>query len=773
MHTRQGDDNAVVELATPYCFNPLRPIAALKAREVPVQLLSDRSTTTRTTPRRFAGILVALVTSMLSLQAVGAGAALAADPVPRMYQDQAFATAGSAPTEDKPQSKLWFNDGSWWALMRTAVNGTDGDPDVTIHRLQADHTWLNTGVVVDPRSGSTGDALWEAGKLYVASRVTDGDIRTVRLSYDTARDVYTVDSGFPLAIPGGEIESVTIARDSLSRLWVTFTKPDTANAAVDRVWVAHSTTSDTTWAAPYIIPVSDSTIESDDISAITTFAGKVGVMWSDQQTQAMRFAVHPDTASDSSGWTLETPYSGTRRADDHINLKSLTDDDQGRIYAAVKTSLGDSSTDASSAPSLLVLSRSSTGEWTPSTVATVGEKLTRPQLVLDATNRQLYVVMATEAGGKVYYRKSPLGASMSFTARATLLSWSGALLNNPTTAKAPVTAASGMVVLAGDSKNTMRYYHAELDIPAAATTTPAPAPAPVASFTATPTSGTAPLAVQFTDTSTGGPTAWAWTFGDGTTSTAQNPSHTFTAAGSFPVTVKATNAAGSSTSAARTITVAAAPAPAPAPSITVGASTTASNSTAVTGVVVPRPAGVANGDVLVAQFTADANPSVTTAPAGWSTVVTPLSVKTNARVFAYYHVVTDANAEPASYKWALSTAVKWNAGMTAYRGVNTTTPFDTAATTKVNTTASASMAVPGVTTTKAGALLIGGVGVDSGSVAVTPPSGWTEELESTGVQVTETAHQARPTAGATGTVTWKLDRSMLAAGWVRALRPVS
>ncbi|HPF71082.1 MAG TPA: PKD domain-containing protein [Candidatus Krumholzibacteria bacterium] len=69
--------------------------------------------------------------------------------------------------------------------------------------------------------------------------------------------------------------------------------------------------------------------------------------------------------------------------------------------------------------------------------------------------------------------------------------------------------------------------------------------APVAAFSGTPTTGTAPLAVQFTDASTNAPTAWSWTFGDGGTSTAQNPSHTYAAAGTYSVTLTASNAFGS------------------------------------------------------------------------------------------------------------------------------------------------------------------------------------------------------------------------------------
>jgi len=67
----------------------------------------------------------------------------------------------------------------------------------------------------------------------------------------------------------------------------------------------------------------------------------------------------------------------------------------------------------------------------------------------------------------------------------------------------------------------------------------------VAAFTGTPTSGVAPLAVTFTDQSTNTPTSWSWTFGDGGTATAQNPSHSYTTAGSYTVSLTATNAAGS------------------------------------------------------------------------------------------------------------------------------------------------------------------------------------------------------------------------------------
>jgi len=89
--------------------------------------------------------------------------------------------------------------------------------------------------------------------------------------------------------------------------------------------------------------------------------------------------------------------------------------------------------------------------------------------------------------------------------------------------------------------------------------------APVANFSATPVSGTAPLTVVFTDTSAGSPTAWNWTFGDGdaTNATVQNPVHTYTTAGTYTVSLNATNANGSDVSVRTDYITASGPKPAP------------------------------------------------------------------------------------------------------------------------------------------------------------------------------------------------------------------
>lgn len=95
--------------------------------------------------------------------------------------------------------------------------------------------------------------------------------------------------------------------------------------------------------------------------------------------------------------------------------------------------------------------------------------------------------------------------------------------------------------------------------------------APVASFTTSATSGAAPMTVTFTSTSTGNITGLAWDLGDGSTASGASVSKYYGAAGTYTVTLAASNAFGSTT-ASKTITLTAA-AVAPVADFTASATT--------------------------------------------------------------------------------------------------------------------------------------------------------------------------------------------------------
>ena len=155
------------------------------------------------------------------------------------------------------------------------------------------------------------------------------------------------------------------------------------------------------------------------------------------------------------------------------------------------------------------------------------------------------------------------------------------------------------------------------------------------------------------------------------------------------------------------------------------------------------------------------------APAGWSTIATVTSV-TNPRVMGYYRVV--GSAEPASYTWTLTGAVANGAGIARYVGVNPSQPIDGAPAMASGPSGTAAT-LSGVTTSTPNAMLVGCVGINSGSTSVTiaSPSGMTQAWDIAGKRH-ELADELVPPAGSTGSRTWTLSASREWAGWFVALR---
>jgi PKD repeat protein len=691
---------------------------------------------------------------------------------------------GGAATGEKPESKLWWNDGRWWADMYDTASGTYHI--WWLDRSASPERWVDSGAQLDNRPKARADTLWDGAHLYVASAVfassnasvaTANPTRLYRYSYNPLTRSYTLDSGFPVSINNVSSETIVIDKDTEGRLWATWAQ----NGSV--YYNVTAPGQDSNWGTPAPLPVANATgLDADDISTLVAFGkpasqggtgGQIGVMWSNQNASTTYFAIHND-GDPLATWrpTESVTVPGPKQSDDHLNVKQLQTDNSGRVWAVIKTSLDEVGA-GPGAPQILVVSRASQGGWSRATFGTVGDCHTRPVLMLDSANNLAHVyATAPDSGcpfagsaGSIFEKTSPM-TNLSFTSgKGTPVMRNAASpnLNNVSGSKQTVDAGTGIVMLAGNDV-TKQYWTSD---EALGTVT-----APSASFSANPTSGTAPLAVQFADGSTGPPTAWSWDFGDGGTSTAKNPSHTFAAAGTYLVTLTASNAAGSST-ATGTITVAAAAEPPPAGGIAVVGSRATGTATANSAVTLTSPMGVLANDVLLAAFTADNGPAVTP-PAGWTPIVGPLKPDSEAEAFAYFHVV-GATEAAGDYTWNLSAAQRWSGGITAYRGVDTSHPLDVATpSTKTDCTGSAtSITAPGVTTVTGGAYLIGGLGADGRLVNTNPPVGWTEAFDNGDGQMSEHAYQARSLPGSSGPITWTIDAGRCLAVWASALRPGS
>jgi hypothetical protein len=387
------------------------------------------------------------------------------------YRD--FSYSGiSAPTGQKPQSKLWFNDGIWWGVLFNSSTAK-----YQIYRFDgAKHNWGDTGVVVDERNRSRPDCLWDGTHLYVASAGTDSansnhSGRVMRYTYVTSTKHYTLDAGFPVTIARNGMEAIVLAKDAVGTLWVTYTQNS-------QVYVAHSTANDRSWVASYVLPSSGATsLLPDDLSTIVAYAGHIGIMWSNQNDSTMYFASHADGANDQE-WSTSIVMQGPKLSDDHINLKSLDGDPSGLVFAAVKSSLNDGSSPNSDASLILLLVLKPDNTWQQFTFGQVRDNHTRPIVLIDQESRQLYMFAASPccSGGVIYYKQTSLDKIVFDSGLGTpfIQMRTDTHINNVTSTKQNLNSMTGLLVVASD--DTSGYYvHNEIKISPPDTTTPSSA----------------------------------------------------------------------------------------------------------------------------------------------------------------------------------------------------------------------------------------------------------------------------------------------------------
>ncbi|MBA2768794.1 MAG: hypothetical protein H0U35_06635 [Sporichthyaceae bacterium] len=714
--------------------------------------------------RRSAAGLIALVlgTAIVLSGPVGARAAMG---VPVTYAGPTYDTTVKRPSENKPQSKLWYAAGAWWGLLVSQA-----DDRVHIFELMPNHTWRDTGVQVDDRLNSTGDAHWDAteSRLTVASRGDGSLLRVARFTLSPSR-IWSKDSGFPVTVnTGGGSESAAIDRDSTGRFWVTYTRSST-------VWVAASNdASGLTWSAGFKPNVPDVTIKSDDISSVISFRGRIGVMWSDQQSHAFRMALHVDGTPDSQ-WTVEDALAGTNLADDHINLKTVADDGQGRVYAAVKTSQDSA---GPSAPLVGVLIRTpepdGSGSWDFIVAGTVADDHTRPIIQIDKTNQELYFfATAPVSGGDIYYKKTSLANPSFGPGRGAKFLDATPVVNNVTGSKQPVTAETGMVVLAV-AEGKKQYYHAEMEL--AGGTSPPPddtaPPSTPTGLTATPSAGKVDL-TWTASTDASGISGYVLRRDGVVLTTVSGTSYAdlaVTAGQTYGYTVQARDNAGNYSGQSTTVnaTVPTGEPPPAGGAVSFRDATEGANNAEST-VTVARPASQ-EGDVLVATIDYRGQSAIT-APTGW-TLIRLDANGTAMRKATYWRLAT--SSEPASYAWTFGAKPAAVGSILAYAGVSGTAPVESSGGVVASST---SVSAPSVAASQ-GSVVIGLFGV-ARSAAISQPGGTTERTEIVSPSTTtypmtgETADRTQATTGSTGTLVAQSSVSGPNIGHVVVLRGAS
>lgn len=392
--------------------------------------------------------------------------ALAAPVAPQSYQGAPYTSQMlRPPTSEANQSKLWFHAGAWWGLMAENTGRV-----VRVHELMPDHTWRPTSAVVNADAFDAGDAAPDGDTVHVTSRQSNGWLTYVRLRFDPAARDYTATA--PVLVSDKGLRApADIVKDTTGRLWISL---DTAaglqvitSGDAGQTWSASNTLGDIT------------TGSSSESAALVAYDNRVGILWSNPLTGSFEFAYHRD-GEDPLIWTRETARTGTR-VGDHTSLKRVDGENGDTLVAAVTLAPADVGAPPDTVMTELLV-RTPDGRWSSTPVSTVADGLDQPTLAVDVTSRTLNL-LAVQDDDVVVKQASlddlqfPQGPGKVF------LQGGKGRMYFPTTTKEPVSARTGLVVLASD-QGALRYRHAEAAIPspepvADASDQSAPAPPPI------------------------------------------------------------------------------------------------------------------------------------------------------------------------------------------------------------------------------------------------------------------------------------------------------
>lgn len=361
-------------------------------------------------------------------------------------------------TGEKPQSKLWQHDGTWWAVLAAAV---PSDAGTWVWRRDG-NVW-SAVVRVSDRIDVRGDVLHAGDITHIL--LHGPQTALVSLQYNEANGSYVAwgqrPDPVPISLPGSE--TATIALDGEGRMWL-------ATETLSQIQVRWADAPYSSFSSPVTIA---SGIDDDDIAAITTLPGKIGVLWSNQQTRRFGFKTHTDGTPPGT-WSAEeqVPASalniGGGVADDHVNLAVSSD---GTLYAAVKTSY-----DTSNAPVIALLVRHSDGSWDD--LHEVDTDGTRPIVQINEQAGSLRVLYTATEGLNNILSKTTSLQNPSFSESADVVLHGQ--YNNITGTKS-FTGATSLIMAAGPSTTgttSLSWPHLAPEPTPSPTPSPTPEPSP-------------------------------------------------------------------------------------------------------------------------------------------------------------------------------------------------------------------------------------------------------------------------------------------------------
>ncbi|MFD2245114.1 LamG-like jellyroll fold domain-containing protein [Pontibacter ruber] len=304
-------------------------------------------------------------------------------------------------TGEKPQAKVWTYAGKHWAVLASS-DGTN------LWRLDGT-TWTNV-LKLSPKTSSKADCKL-VGNITHIFLYQGRSSQLVSVEYNSSTGSYQLWSRrtntVGISLDNG-VETATIDIDSKGRMWLT-------SAGTTSAYVRWSDAPYNNWSEPITVTTG---ITDDDICAVVALSGKIGVFWSNQNTQRFGFKTHIDGADPATWSADEVPASqsaiaiGNGMSDDHMNIVAAND---GVLYCAIKTSYN-----TVGYPTIALLVRRPAGTWDRLYDVTQYTG-TRPIIVLNESMSKVRVVYTTStSAGDIVYKESST-SSVSFGSQYTLI----------------------------------------------------------------------------------------------------------------------------------------------------------------------------------------------------------------------------------------------------------------------------------------------------------------------------------------------------------------
>ena len=349
------------------------------------------------------------------------------------------------PTESNTQSKLWYFDGSWWAML---PDGEGTSVWTRRHgRWQRDESLDATALASLPGVAD----VWSEGESVVALIASYNRLSLVRLAFDHGTKAYRL-AAAPLTWElGGSRQSpkamktAMITRDELGFFWIAY---DFDN----RIFVRRSLDrSAADWQDAMDISAE---IYHDDIAIAFPTKGGVGVVWGDQGREALYYREHRADRPFGQWESTQVLAQGNRTADNQFNVAVALD---GSIFLASKTSL-----DTVGEP-LLSLRVKREGRWqsVPYRLRTAVEMPNRAIAILAGSPSCLYLVHGifpqddkgrdySKSDYVAYYTVDPLTLDIPQTDRTLISPRTGFNIRAPSSARQSIDPGVELLVLASD-----------------------------------------------------------------------------------------------------------------------------------------------------------------------------------------------------------------------------------------------------------------------------------------------------------------------------------